>query len=1802
MGAATVPEILSDLTWALGNNLFGWLGMEATVNFWYEVFTGSLRFRPLSAKSGSFGVDLGGLMAELVPNPVWTFQHTVWAKPNTFESLQAARVFVPSADFTPTLYASVIRVAPASGPAYLLDGPRDPAGAAANRSGPRGWTRAGGTAVPVVLGSPLPIFPGGGLHADAPIPSVTSPQAARGTELLPSGRLLTGRVTAGQVAVVLPDPATAAGLGLGDQVLLTDTSPGTAAPVVAGVAALPASGGLTRAVLTGAEALSSAAATTRVRLRRLALSRNETDRAVAGHPDLLDASAAPGAYPSGAPLRLSQSGAVVGSVIANGLSASLTLAGPATPALTGPITVYAADEGGAPTTVTLTPPSTLAYPAGTTAPGVGEFLAVRGTTGDPVVAAVVTAPAAGSITVDVDLTALTAPLNARPIASGVRLGLAAGGPDSAQALAYVPDAPARAATAHYVRLEPAGGPVTCRRVASVGFDAVAVAPGLPGNVGSSYDVEVFGFAGPDVADLALEVVSGVTLSPTDALADAKALALVSLAGAPPTAGAPLFAGGTVSGSIATFPPAGNRPAGVMLPLVVLAKPTGGTPAPALITAVRLTVALDRPLSLSPSALQAVLLTKTGPTYDADRIDATTVTVLPTVGRTAAATGASTQMPRFNVGEFVALSWPGGPATTSTYRVTAVDGTTLTLADGDAVPAGVLVTATRLVPGDPGTGHFRVGTNGATAGPDAVGRPQVAFDVWQPTHLPDSTAAVPTWIGIIDGADCRPAGVVATNLVAVTLDPPPAGGGGGIDILQPTFRTVTAGGGRVAWLADVITTATGVQAPGFTAAVSADTVVAVPFKETPVAVDGSLSSGTVLSPSDPENLELDRFDALCEHELWHTVQSSEWGNALGGFLPIGLLETVAAALNPNVELPSFSRYLSATLAGTTLTVADLSGVPVIRGDTLQIGTASAGAAPATSVEVTVAGVGASAGTFTVNRDLGVADGPVSVRRKTPAAWVGTLDSVLRTLTFGGLLNLTTVNLYEGLGYLIAHGIYWIERKSGHSDSGQAATVADSGSTLTLADDAGAVTLRSAQRVLIRQGDTVLTRTVSSADGRALHLQSPVQLTGDVQVFPYSTRLPGSTWDWHDYFPASVADPTRPAALTLAAADGRTLTLAVRDEIVVSYDTAPGGGSTNGAAGDGTRPAPISGSKRTSVVALGDAGIVEVADPPPLGADGLRVARIDAGDPMGNFDSALSTEMGLGQLTRWVTDPYGQLQVLASGNRGSFADVLGRIGRTLFSTRAFMLPVGWWLYDNAGRQLSGTAYNSSMEQGASERSGDTYNAIGRLRPDGNGPATVGDVYRYWLTDNGGNRQTGSFVLKTRGDAPGVWLGASTSPLLMPDRTPETGTAPVPAGGPPSPNLGSTAGAASGDAVPHTMYVPPSAVPGGPAAGAGFPPLARGWIPSSATLERTAGMYVAFTRPPAASGKHRVTASDNESYWATGRLAQNGGSSTVVYDVAPAPVVVTAGGKTIADGDSLTMIPTQRLTVLVTPDGARTYALLVQRPAAGTVLRTDGDLTLVAGALAGTEPVEVERRYRRAADGTLTDATLALHGLHLPGDLDIPVSHFTVTVATTLQLLATADPAGTPVTEMRPGDQAFLLVPAAVAVPTRVDTTTPVGSPAPPPAPGAAPAGVVLAVAPTPAELAGYLGPGILLQLTAPADAPPEEQTDVTLATLVGDASAPTRVASAVRLTPWFRVLAPAGAADWSVGRGTTVTLGLSDGVVAGAATLQPPDGVTVTVGAGGVTLAVEAGAAVGLRVLTATDSAQAAHGARRSVLVV
>src|SRR5439155_10298768 len=123
--------------------------------------------------------------------------------------------------------------------------------------------------------------------------------------------------------------------------------------------------------------------------------------------------------------------------------------------------------------------------------------------------------------------------------------------------------------------------------------------------------------------------------------------------------------------------------------------------------------------------------------------------------------------------------------------------------------------------------------------------------------------------------------------------------------------------------------------------------------------------------------------------------------------------------------------------------------------------------------------------------------------------------------------------------------------------------------------------------------------------------------------------------------------------------------------------------------------------------------------------------------------------------------------------------------------------------------------------------------------------------------------------------------------------------------------------------------------------------------------------------------------------------------------ADVVVTAAGVPLAEGATLTVVQTQRVTLAVSPNGDRRYGASLLRPIDGIHLRADpaADLVLVAQRTNGSEPVQLDRVYRW--NGTTFDsAALQTHGMHLPEDVRIPVRRLRVEVVDTLAVRTIPD----------------------------------------------------------------------------------------------------------------------------------------------------------------------------------------------------
>jgi hypothetical protein len=215
----------------------------------------------------------------------------------------------------------------------------------------------------------------------------------------------------------------------------------------------------------------------------------------------------------------------------------------------------------------------------------------------------------------------------------------------------------------------------------------------------------------------------------------------------------------------------------------------------------------------------------------------------------------------------------------------------------------------------------------------------------------------------------------------------------------------------------------------------------------------------------------------------------------------------------------------------------------------------------------------------------------------------------------------------------------------------------------------------------------------------------------------------------------------------------------------------------------------------------------------------------------------------------------------------------------------------------------------------------------------------------------------------------------------------------------------------------------------------------VPERANTMRQRSVHMAFTEP----GSHRLTTandigSNDESRDA--REVQEIERQTIFFDVEALDVAVSLGGTVVNDGAVVDLLAMQRAAVAVAPapgapEGGRRWRLTVQRPDLGDELRRPGDLELQARATIGAiAPVELSRYYAwDEAENKYAEGGLQKFGLHLGGDVDIPVRRFQVQVIDTLPLRASADTAAAAVVRLVQGADAFLLIPSPVVFPPRV-----------------------------------------------------------------------------------------------------------------------------------------------------------------------
>lgn len=1679
-GGVSAGLVISDLTWSFQNNLLSFFGID----WWFNLFA-SLIVAPFknvpsspieydffsstgltsSERLGSFGVRRGGIINAITGGRAFTTQHIVWSPDSEYALLEQGEVVDPGGTLELTHYGTILAVTPSGRPRRLLQSmnlpsPLDPLEGSnrtwVSRTALPRWSRHGDIAVPVAPGTLTPWSPSGGIHLDTPLTDARGRLDCTLTELAPAA------VAIGDLEdrsfLTAPSPT---GLIAGDRVLVEDGTNLAITGIVATVAA-----GSSQRVQLDTELDGLAAANLSMTGISAAPVSSES-RAAGAVAASIDVHGTTATYAVNDLLRLTASGAEVTVARVARLEARLPLDRPLPGGFTGPMTVTRGAVGAGSTAVTVSG-STLDFgPAAR--PAVGSTGLVSGG-GTDVAVRIESHTGSSEATIDVALPASVtsaADIGFRSVNTGTVIGSRAGEAEPDAFLTYTPTvagvAPDGSTGTVVVRCD-AGGIAHARVVAGAPtYDVAVLDRSIAGD--GPFTTERFTPTGSTVRGLTRADVTGLVVPDPGRFAGAPAVFLTRVTGDPPSpaGGGPLLSTADVAGGVLTTTSTaltGRVEPGQ--PLLV------GSRAAAVRT-VRVTVSFAGAFDLASTGLRLVGLAATGHAYLGTVSGADEVLVEPVV--TVGGNDVPVPFPRLAAGDLVRVAARTGAGVTW-HRVGTADSGRLRLVDGPALTVGDLVVVSHVGTTDPLSGSPYLAIDGTRTGTGPTST--ATFSVWAPADLAGTTA-----VGIVDGEVTHPTTLVpGSNPTEITFSESFDSSGvavSALDRLSDRFVTALARDGGVLLLEGAV---------GNLVTTASESIVAVAYEPVGAVTTGTIGPGTLLVP-EGEDTEVDRSQSLTDHELTHTLQYARWGPLWFNIFPMLAME-LPGILATDTELPEFSRFLDGTVATGTgsrwdLTISDTTGVAIAKDDELQVVQGSRRArVKVTAVRGTVFEVRAT-------ESATPAVGRVSVRKQQRATDFDRAFAFFDLLTHGGLLNVLAGTTWGGIFWLLGKGVYGLGRAIAGTGDLYPATVQAGGGALTLSNEADTQNIRAEGRVIVRQGNDTVVRSMTRA-GTVVTLQAGVTFTGDVQVAMYDTHDPGSAFDWRDYHHAT-ADADNPFVIDVAAADG-SLSLSPEDRVTVRYRDD---------------------DFNTDVLAV-TGTVVELLDAVPVrdGELSLRIAKIGASDPLGNADSAAMVEMGMGWM-KWIFDPYGQIEY-AAAPREEWAHWLLRVMRWLLGTQNFsLLPGGYLWWGRLIPLIVGPEEVTPIEQEASEESGDLYTPLARVlgQREDNGFArhrmVVGDIvrYRYWPGD-----RHRSFVVRGRLERPGIHYNVSDLRAL-PNRDPVGDGS----GGPDWPvSVGSAPEPGTFVAEPFTVRdtdprVVPPADPGlATADPLGFRPSQLGSVPVGARVQRMASGYVAFTRP----GEHRLTtvnvAGVTEAVDASNRERQR-----LFFDVTADDVTVTAAGLVVdltdpGNSDHITMVPFQRAEVTVGPNGSRTYRLTVPDPAQGAV-RTEDTLHLVGTrSSAGVRiPVEVSRLYV-VTDGRYGPGGLAFAGMHLSRDVHIPVRHFTVEVVETLPLRRTHDRAAAGVTSLARGDEAFLLVPAPIV---RTPTVTSIAGT--PPAAGApSPVTRVDAEGAT----ATFLGTtGAAFRVRFPADSPTGE---LVITVVVGTAGRTAELTTRVALT--------------------------------------------------------------------------------------
>lgn len=686
--------LLSTLTWAFPNNMLTWVGYELTLNFWGSLFSGQPDrfFTGQHIYSERFGIGAMQLDGAMAPaGQVYTTQHIVWSRKETFEEHAEVTAFLPGAAITPTYYGTILRAAAESGRPLLLRGTR--AGVPDDDTGFLRWARAGGEAAFVAPGILIPHFPSGGFHFGRQS-DLHGPLDATITELEPAGPVVWGAL---DDRLTLMIARTGLGVADGALVLITDD---TGAAEIVEALSVDELGGITT-IRLAVDTL--AVATTNLRLRGLGPVQSSESLTRGAADTHLNVTSTNASYAPGDVLRLDDGTNPPLAALLTAFEAQLAVDAALPDTFRQPMSVFALAPSGPQRGAELTATGDILNFPNDPVPNVGDFLTVtNGTT----TIAVAVVPGGTDRQRRLDRSVATfgtsGAISWQELTRGSAHGIRADVPETGGQITYRPITRGTAPASGFVGVEDGRGSLTARTVTGVNHDVLVAGRALPAG---TFTVERFIPGGADVSGLSINPQAVLALQRSATL-NAQALRLIQLnadtiAGA---LGGTVASNLTINGATATLPyrNASGREITVGNAAVLQ---SGGNDIPVALQAIEITLELDRDMpGLDASDMLLVALAPAGHMYQATAIDALRVVVDPVVG------GNQSQMPRFFEGEIVQVT---SADISRLFRVSGVSGTTLTLEGDTSIPGTppVAVVVQRMTVADPATGGGYLGRNG-----------------------------------------------------------------------------------------------------------------------------------------------------------------------------------------------------------------------------------------------------------------------------------------------------------------------------------------------------------------------------------------------------------------------------------------------------------------------------------------------------------------------------------------------------------------------------------------------------------------------------------------------------------------------------------------------------------------------------------------------------------------------------------------------------------------------------------------------------------------------------------------------------------------------------------------------------------------------------------------------------------------------------------------------------------------------------------------------------------------------------------